>query len=390
MTETATATETTSALSIAPEAGLPVLANAMEQSQFIAIDKFGAAECKRIAEYEASVSIHDSNSIALYGAAAQRKTSAVLNDLMKGISTSDIGEAGSLIAEVVTQVKAMNLPKLKREAEGDAPFFASLPVVGPYFSAFRHFRAMHQQASTNLQKIEDKANVHLAQLKAGHALHDRLFDATSENIDELELALVGGQQALMRLRDEFERERAAVAGSRDPRRLTLLRDMAEQINAFETRLVRMHAAYMDALLTLPEVRTAQQAQRIEIQNTLDSILFDIPQIKRAVIRIGALRQISKAADATKARRKLARELGQLGADALQKAYTQAKENQGDVADDIIALSDRASKLLGTIEKGIELDRVNKAKREQGMQALVALKDRLADGLRAQSEQITVA
>ncbi len=138
--------------------------------------------------------------------------------------------------------------------------------------------------------------------------------------------------------------------------------MAEQVDAFETRLVRMHVAFTRGVLSIPQVRIAQQAGRIEIQNTLDTILFDLPDLKSAIVRVAALHQISRAGDATAARRRIGQELQQIGIEALDPAYTKAKQTQGDMGADVEVLSRMTDKMLATLDKGVEIDRENRAKR----------------------------
>jgi uncharacterized protein YaaN involved in tellurite resistance len=245
---------------------------------------------------------------------------------------------------------------------------------------------MHQQITTHLQEIERRADTHLGKLKASNAGMDRLLDATEANLREIEVWVAGGQQALLRMREQFEAERTALAATRDTVRFAKLRDMAEQINAFETRLVRMHVAFTRGILSIPQIRTAQQAGRIEIQNTLDTILFDLPDLKAAIVRVAALHQISRASDATAARRKIARELQEIGVDALDHAYTAAKRSQGDMADDVATLTRVTDKMLATIDKGLQIDRENKVKREAAVQQLGEVRTRLLEGLRSHAAE----
>jgi len=161
--------------------------------------------------------------------------------------------------------------------------------------------------------------------------------------------------------------------------------MAEQVNAFETRLVRLHVAFTRGILAIPQIRTAQQAGRIEIQNTLDTILFDLPDLKAAIVRVAALHQISRASDATAARRRIARELQEIGVDALDQAYTAAKRTQGDMAGDVDTLTRVTDRMLATIDKGLQIDRENRGKREQAMRQLGEVRTRLLEGLRAHAD-----
>jgi uncharacterized protein YaaN involved in tellurite resistance len=141
------------------------------------------------------------------------------------------------------------------------------------------------------------------------------------------------------------------------------------------------------MVAIPQIRTTQEAARIEIRNIMDAMLFDMPRLKGAVLQVAALNQINRAAASTEARRRVAREIGQMGADALDQAYTHAKLSQGAAADDIQGLETIASRLLDTIGKGAKISADNRQKREDAQKRIEALKGRLVQGLRAGAQQI---
>ena len=354
-------------------------------TDLVDVAKLDQARQQQVAVIAQSVQARDSNTIATFGAGPQRKLSSFLDQLLAGARADDIGLAGELVTELATNIKALNLPAVKREVEGGPSMLARLPVVGKYYTAVHRFRAMQKTVVEHLASIERKAEIHLGKLKAGNAGLDRLLDATEDNLRELEVWVAAGQQALARMRAELEAERAALSDVHDPVALAKLRDTSEQVDAFETRVVRMHVAFTRGVLSIPQVRIAQQAGRIEIQNTLDTILFDLPDLKAAIVRVAALHQISRAGDATAARRKIGQELQQIGMDALDQAYTRAKQTQGDMGADVEQLSQMGERILATLDRGVEIDRENRAKRDQAVQQLGEVRSRLMDGLRAHAD-----
>ena len=352
----------------------------------VALDSFDEARRKRAMEVAAGVSVTDSTSLATFGATPQRKLSGFLDQLLAGTRANEIGVAGDLVVELATSLKRLDLPSMKREAEGAGPFLSRLPVVGKYFSVLRRFRAMQQGVLTHLTEIERKAELHLGKLKATNAGLDRLVDATEDNLRDIETYIAGGQQAALRMRAEHAALREEVRNSRDPVRMAKLRDMSEQINAFETRLVRMQVAFTRGILAIPQIRTAQQAGRIEIQNTLDTVLFDLPDFKSALVRVAALERIGRASDATAARRKITRELQEIGIDALDSAYTKAKASQGDMADDVASLAQVSDRMIGIINRGLEMDRANRGKRDEAVRQIGDVRAKLLDSLRDHADR----
>ena len=364
---------------------MPVLAERLAPADMVDPARFDDRRRQQVAVIAGTISAADSNAIATFGAGPQRKLSSFLDQLLAGTKADEVGVAGALVTELATGLAELNLPALKREAEGARGLLARLPVIGNHYSAFRRFRAMHTAITAHLATIEQRAETHLGKLKAQNAGMDRLLDATEENLREIETWVAGGQQALLRMRAAFETERAGLAGMHDVVRMATLRDQAEQIDAFETRLVRMHVAFTRGVLAIPQIRMAQQAGRIEIQNTLDTILFDLPDVKAAIVRVAALHQISRASEATVARRKMARDLQSVGVDALAGAYDAAKRTQGDMAGDVAVLAQVTERMLATIERGLQTDRENRVKRAEAVQQLGEVRSRLMDGLRAHAD-----
>ena len=349
-------------------------------NDLVKLDSFDQTRRKRAMEVAAGISLGDSAALATFGAAPQRKLSGFLDQLLATTGTDELGVAGELVVELATSLKRLDLPAMKREAEGTGAALSRLPAVGRYFSALRRFRAAKQGVLAHLAEIERKAEVHLGKLKATNAGLDRLMDATEDNLREMEVFIAGGQQAALRMRAEHAVLREEVQGSRDPVQMAKLRDMAEQINAFETRLVRMQVAFTRGILALPQIRTAQQAGRIEIQNTLDTVLFDLPDLKSALVRVAALERIGRASNATAARRKITRELGEIGMDALDSAYTQAKASQGDMAGDVVGLVQVSDRMIGIINRGLEMDRANRAKRDDAVRQIGDVRAKLLESL----------
>lgn len=385
------ATTSDQALASTPlPAGLPVLAGMLGDDKRVNLSKFNQGELQRISDIARTASRLDSATVTGFGADSQQRMNAFLDELLQGLRTSDAGVAGDLTIELAASIKSMNLSKMKLEANGEdwvAASFGRIPGVGKYFSALRYFQLSHRKITAHLGAIEDKAQREMAKLAATNSKLDRMVDASLQNLRELEMTMAAGEQALQNAGNDFNQQREAVAHSRDAVELAKLRDFAEQINAFEARLLRMHIAFTDALISIPQIRTNQEAGRIEIRNIMDTIIFDLPRLKSAILRVAALKQIVDASKANEARRKLARDIGSLGAEALDEAYTRAKTSQGNGAEDVAALAMTADKLLETIAKGVRLDEENRLKRDQAQRQLGDIKNKLLAGLQDNAEKL---
>lgn len=120
---------------------------------------------------------------------------------------------------------------------------------------------------------------------------------------------------------------------------------------------------------------------------MDTILFDLPRLKSAILRVASLKQIMDASAGTEARREITRQVGAIGGDLLQQAYTQAKQSQGSGAEDVALLAQTADKLLETIALGVRLDEENRQKRKVAENQLGDIKVKLLEGLRANTNDL---
>ncbi|MBC3861562.1 toxic anion resistance protein [Undibacterium jejuense] len=361
----------------------PALRYELQADRQIDLNKFTDEQKARINQIAASVSFSDTNSLMSFGADAQRELSKHLDQLLEGMRTSEAGRAGEITIALATTLKDLNLPKIKQEVAGQSSLaeqFGKIPFVGEWFSALRALQQNHKKITEHLNAIEQKSQAQLTTLRSTNDKLDRLVQASIDHIKTMELYMAAGQILIKRARLEFEQKRVAVEQSRDVVEIAKLRDFAEQINAFETRVVRMHVAHSQSIVSVPEIRATQTAAMIEMNNVMDSILFDLPALKRAILNVAALSETAKASKATEARRALSRELGGIGSDQLQDAYLKAKNSQGDFAADVAVLAQSADKLLQTIALGHRLDLENADKREKSINDLNALNRKFTEGL----------
>ncbi|WP_237477249.1 toxic anion resistance protein [Lichenibacterium dinghuense] len=329
-----------------------------------------------------------------FGADTQTRANSFLDELLDGIRTADAGVSGRLLAELASGVKALDIPGLRREAEGRGTALVriagDLPVVGRYVSAFTRFRADYRLVIDQFSDIEKRGRIEMGRLAAMDSRMDKLVAENLRSLRELEVQVAAGQIVLDRERARFARERRDALRSRDPSALAAVRDFGEQINGFETRLLRLAVAMGDAMLSVPQTRNAQTAGRIEYRNILDTLLFDLPRLKSAILRIAALKSITDASKASEARRRLAQQMNVAGVDALEAAYLRAKESEGGALGEVAAMGEIADRIIGMIDRGAAIDARNRAERAEAQLALEGTKKRYVDGLAAAGERAVQA
>jgi uncharacterized protein YaaN involved in tellurite resistance len=365
---------------------VPALADQFGPEQRVDLSKFDGNAMARVNQIASAVGKLDGRAVNSFGLEPQARANAFLDELMAGIRTSEAGNAGALVAELATGLKMLDIPGMKREAEsqGQESLLASLPLIGKSIadsmSAFKRFRANYTLITAHFEKIEEKGRREMASLAAMDSKLDRLVQQNLDSMRELEMYVAAGQVVLDREKVKFRNEREAALSGSDAVALAQARDHGEQINAFETRLLRLSMAMQDALTNVPETRLTQSAGRIEYTNILDTLMFDLPRLKKAILRVAALKLINDASAGSEARRALAQQTAAAGIDMLDKAYTKAKESQSGALAEIAAMGEIADHIVGIIDKGAQIDVKNQASRAEAMRQLEGIKNKFIAGM----------
>lgn len=367
--------------------GLPVLRTELSGQEIISLRNLTEIQQRTINQISQSVSLSDTVSTEFFAAPPLKRLSEQLDRTLQGVRTDELGDKGAdIVIGVRKQFQSLKLDKVKQEIMNGESFIARIPVLGKYFSAFQYMRANHTTVTAHLDAFKQESEILLGKLKGVLSTSDQQYEATEQAIDDFALWLAGGQQAWLRLREEYRTELAAMDGSTDLRRLARMRDMAEGLDSFAAMLVELRIAHLSFIADLPQIRMAQKAARIEIQNTLRTIFMDLPRIKNAMRTMCSLRQLAKAGATSKVRRDMANDLARLTADMTGVVYQQALSSEGDFDSSVQAVDYVMNSVVGTINKGLEIRDANAEKRLAAVQALDGAYNRFVGSLRESAQR----
>jgi uncharacterized protein YaaN involved in tellurite resistance len=362
---------------------LPALRVEIASEYLVPLDAFDAQQRRVVQQIDASVSLDDTESTDFFAGPVLKRLSDQLDRTLSSVRTDDVGDKGAaILLSVRDDFNSLRLPDVKAELLNGKAWKARLPVIGGYFSAFVHMRAMHRPVLEHLEKIKLEAETQLGRLRSVLVASDQQYVATEEAIDGFSLWLAGGQQAWLRMRREYRAEAEAAVGGSDLKRLARLRDKAERLDAFAASIVELRIAHLGFIASLPQIRMAQKAARIEVQNTLQTIFLDLPKIKAAVQTMCALNQIAKASENSGVRKQMAQDLARLSADMTAAVYTKALASEGDFDGGVQTVEYIMTTVVGAIDQGLGIRDENIAKRDAAIQRVDAAQERFTASLRA--------
>lgn len=323
-----------------------------------------------LADIAGEVDFTSTNSVLTFGAGPQQQYKNNLMALLQDMKVGEAGLASDITVELAKGIDLMKLPQLKQEARDGVPWWAALPVVGQYASALYAFHQRKQDLINMIQAIEERAKQDMRRIADDNAKLDHMLTAVEKNYDDLGAYILGGEQALRQGVARFEELRTGAVASNDPRRLSQAKLFREQLIALDERITRMKVAYVRAPVTGEKVMTTQQAGRIEIQNIMDSLLFDLPRLIEGINAVAALYNIRQAQDRRDRRKAAARRIDELSGDMMEEAMLSAKRSQGGALEEIEALESQIKRVIDLHTTCQDIDKKNFDLRRQAEQALI--------------------
>lgn len=342
-------------------------------------------EQRAAAEAEARrMDLSSTQAILTFGAAPQQRLNQYLDELLRGDTLGSAGAASEIVAELSRGMSRLNLRQMRAETQGKgirawlADKFSGSPFIGRHVSAIRAFLMDRASLVGEFEKIEEKGRAEKTRLFAQMERTDALVRETESVVQDFKAWLVAGTIVRDREVAAYEAARSRFqslpAAERDPTVAARIRDQGENIAKFEVRLVRMHAAFLENIQKVVEIRNLGKGAEIEAQNVMESLLGDVPRMKRAVVQMVALHDLKKAREGNEARKRLSMELDRMASEGTAQAYLQAKESQGDFQSELDHLESAAKLLTATLEWAAEIDKANRQKREEARRRIASMKD----------------
>lgn len=326
----------------------------------------------------------DTNAALTFGAGPQRKYLDNLKLLLGDARIRDLQGAGSIIIEIEKGIDLAGIEELKRKIMGGGGGFLS-KIFGGITNTLKAFAARRKKLLTLINDIENRIEEQMHEIMTDNARLDTMYGEVKSNFYELGVWVYAGELALERGAKEYDELREKALGSGDPIQFSETNMFKEQVISLDTRLLRMKSAYVKAPITLQEVLTTQQAGRIEVQNLMDSLLFDLPAFIETINTLLALYNIKGAQEDRKRREQLAERLAQLKGETLDKVAVEAKEGQIQGAREAALIEEQARKIIETCKKLKELDDKNARIRVESETLLVDVMNDFQESMKELTE-----
>ena len=334
-----------------PEAPSPVVKEEKAIDESVLTDE----ERKMADSFAQQIDLTDSAVILQYGAGTQKKMADFSETALENVRTKDLGEVGSLLSGVVTELKSFD----EEEEKGFLGFFKKQG------NKIQALKAKYAKAEANINTICKALESHQVQLLKDIALLDKMYELNLTYFKELTMYIIAGKKKLQEVRSGQLRElteKAQRTGLAEDAQAA--KDLGSMCERFEKKIHDLELTRMISIQTAPQIRLVQNNDTVMTEKIQSTLVNTIPLWKSQMVLALGVEHSAQAAKAQREVSDMTNELLRKNAEKLKMATTEtARESERGIVD-IETLKATNETLISTLDEMITIQEEGRRKRRE--------------------------
>ena len=328
-------------------------------------------EKQMVDAFAGQIDLADSAAVLQYGAGAQKKMADFSESALNNVKTKDLGEVGTLLADVVTELKGF-------DAEEERGF---LGIFKKQANKVTAMKAKYAKAEVNVDRICKALEDHQVQLLKDAAMLDKMYETNLTYFKELSMYILAGKKKLYEVENKELPELTAKAEKSGlPEDAQAARDLDARCKRFEKKLHDLELTRMISMQTAPQIRLVQDNDTVMVEKIQSTIVNTIPLWKnQMVLALGA----AHSAEAAQAQRRVSdmtNELLKKNAETLKTASADvARESERGIVD-METLKSTNETLIATLDEVLQIQADGRKARAEAEVEMNRLEGELKDKL----------
>ena len=306
-----------------------------------------------VAAFAEKIDVENTTQILQYGAGTQKKMADFSDAALANVRTQDLGEVGTLIADVVGELKGFDA----EEKKGLMGFFRKKA------DQLETMKNRYAKAEVNVAKIGDALQQHQVRLLKDSAVLDKMYEQNLAYFKELTMYILAGKQKLHQVRSgkllQLE-EKARLSGLAEDAQTA--RDLADKCNRFEKKIHDLELTRTISIQTAPQIRMIQNNDHVMVEKIQTTLMNTIPLWKNQMVLALGIAHSTEAAQAQRQVTDITNALLKQNAEKLHMASIEtAKEAERGIVD-IETLKATNANLIQTFDDVLKIQAEGRAKR----------------------------
>ena len=225
-------------------------------------------EKNMVSAFAEKIDLANSNMILQYGAGTQKKIADFSEKALENVKTKDLGEVGTLLSDVVTELKGF-------DEEEEKGFLGIFKKGGNKIQAMK---AKYAKAETNVNNIVKALESHEVQLMKDIALLDKMYEVNLTYYKELAMYVLAGKQKLAETRNgELQELKNKAMASGLAEDAQAAKDLDSRCERFEKKLHDLELTKTIAMQTAPQIRLVQGNDTMMAEKIQSTLVNTIPR-----------------------------------------------------------------------------------------------------------------
>ena len=328
-------------------------------------------ERKMAEQFASQIDLTNSTMILQYGAGTQKKMADFSETALDNVRTKDLGEVGSLLGNVVQELKNF-------DEEEEKGFFG---IFKKQANKIQNLKTKYASAEANVNQICKVLEGHQVQLLKDIALLDKMYELNLTYFKELTMYIMAGKKKLQEVQEKDLaelREKARRSGLAEDAPAT--RDLESMCNRFEKKIHDLELTRMVSIQTAPQIRLVQNNDTIMAEKIQSTIVNTIPLWKSQMVLALGVEHSRQAAEAQREVTDMTNELLRKNAETLKMATVEtAKESERGIVD-METLKATNESLISTLDEVMQIQEDGRRKRQEAEVELRKMEQELKDKL----------
>jgi len=341
------------------EQTLTITEGLREISDFRPLEK---EEQKEVSTIKNELNFDDSVSIIKFANTIQTDIAEFSNDILQKVKIKDAGEAGKIIQNMLLEMEGFNMNKLAT----DDSLLSKIPIIGDIlFVSLKRFIGSLDTVEGKIEELITLLQGQGDELQGDIKMLDSMYKENLSILRKLELYIIAGRDALVEVNNNLLLElKTKAEKTKDPVDTQNYQDLKQQIERFEKRLHNLVLARASAVQMAPQIRLAQESDKMLIEDIQDVITHTIPIWKRQFIMVISNQRREKALKVTRGVKDATNQQLKINAKTMEELTQQINENYQRGIIDLETLEEVNNRTIGTIRNTLETQSKASEKRKE--------------------------
>lgn len=337
-------------------------------------DELSEEEKAAVVEFNKKIDITDQTQILQYGISAQNKISEFSDSVLENVKTKEIGDVGSLLANLVSEIKAFD-SSINGEPKGLAKLFYSAKREVNYI------KAKYSKIENNVDSIEKGLEKNKLQLLKDITMFDTMYDKNLDYFKEISLYIIAGEKKIEELKEITLPElKKKAEETRDQIDIQKVNDLETQINRFEKKLYDLKTTRIISIQMAPQIRLLQSNDAELVEKIQSSITNTIPLWKNQIVLALGINNAKKALKEQQAVSNLTNEMLKKNSETLKQGSIDIARESEKAIIDIETLRKTNKDIVETLDSIIKIHEDGRVKRKEAEKELTEIEKELKDKL----------